>query len=176
MIQKEAIPLLLEHKDVLIKGRTGSGKTASFSIPIIQRILNSKQTVAEQKTSVLILAPSKELCQQIRKVIDDLIIKCSKIVRCVNLSTKDDVVAQKNILAQKPDIVISTPARILTHLNQKNIILKESLEMMVIDEADLMFSFGFENDLKNVLEYMPPSYQASHQTLISIEILLIYFR
>lgn len=150
---------MLEGKDVLIRARTGSGKTASFSVPIIQKILNSKESAKEQKTTALILAPSKELCQQIKRVIEDLTIKCSKIVRCVDLSTKSDPAAQKNLLAQKPDIIISTPARILTHLNQKNIVVKETLETMIIDEADLMFSFGYENDLKGVLEHLPPTYQ-----------------
>jgi ATP-dependent RNA helicase DDX56/DBP9 len=159
LIQEKAIPLILESKDVLIRARTGSGKTGSFSVPIIQKILNSKESAVEQKTTALILAPSKELCLQICKVIGDLTIKCSKIVRCVNLSAKGEPAAQKHLLAQKPDIIISTPARILSHLNQKNIVLKESLETLVIDEADLMFSFGFENDLKSVLEHVPPTYQ-----------------
>lgn len=90
-----------------------------------------------------------------------MIIKCSKIIRCVDLSAKGDPAAQKHLLAQKPDIVVSTPARILSHLNQKNINLKDSLETLIIDEADLMFSFGFENDLKGVLEHLPPTYQVS---------------
>lgn len=162
LIQEKAIPLILEAKDVLIRARTGSGKTASFSVPIIQKILNSKESAKEQKTTALILAPSKELCLQICKVIGDLTIKCSKIVRCVNLTSKGEPAAQKHLLSQKPDIVVSTPARILSHLNQKNIVLKESLETLVIDEADLMFSFGYENDLKGVLEHVPPTYQVDY--------------
>lgn len=88
MIQEKAIPLILDSKDLLIRARTGSGKTASFSIPIIQKILNSKDSAKEQITTALILAPSKELCTQIRRVIDDLTTKCSKIIRCVDLSSK----------------------------------------------------------------------------------------
>lgn len=155
--------MILEAKDVLIRARTGSGKTASFSVPIIQKILNSKESAKEQKTTALILAPSKELCQQIRKVIDSLVIKCSKIIKCVDLSAKSEPAAQKHLLAQKPDIIVSTPARILSQLNQKNIVVKESLETLVIDEADLMFSFGFENDLKGVLEHLPPTYQVRNR-------------
>lgn len=66
MIQEKAIPLLLEGKDVLVRARTGSGKTAAFAIPLIQKILNSKMNATEQLISALILAPSKELCQQVR--------------------------------------------------------------------------------------------------------------
>lgn len=65
MIQERAVPLLLEGKDVLVRARTGSGKTAAFSIPVIQKILNSKQTETRQCVKALILAPSKELCTQV---------------------------------------------------------------------------------------------------------------
>jgi len=65
LIQEIAIPLLLEGKDVLIRARTGSGKTAAFAIPVIQKILNAKLNAKEQTVSTLVLAPSKELCQQV---------------------------------------------------------------------------------------------------------------
>lgn len=65
LIQEKAIPLILDGKDVLVRARTGSGKTAAFSVPVIQKILNSKETATEQKTTSLILAPSKELCLQV---------------------------------------------------------------------------------------------------------------
>lgn len=66
LIQENAIPLLIEGKDVLVRARTGSGKTAAFAIPVIQKILNSKMNATKQATSTLILAPSKELCNQVR--------------------------------------------------------------------------------------------------------------
>lgn len=67
-IQEKAIPLILEGKDVLIRAKTGSGKTAAFVIPLVQKIIKSKQHQQEQKVSSLILAPTKELCDQILKV------------------------------------------------------------------------------------------------------------
>jgi ATP-dependent RNA helicase DDX56/DBP9 len=70
------------------------------------------------------------------------------------------LLAQKSVLSQKPDIIVSTPARILAHLRQKNVSLKDSLEMLVLDEADCFNSFGFEDDLKNILEhFLPSTYQ-----------------
>lgn len=66
IIQEKAIPLFLEGKDVLLRARTGSGKTAAFAIPVIQKVLNSKASATQQQTSALILAPSKELCRQVR--------------------------------------------------------------------------------------------------------------
>lgn len=161
LIQEKAIPFVLDGKDVLLRARTGSGKTAAFTIPIIQKILNLKHSANEQKISSVILAPSKELCYQIKSVVDDLSIKCSKIIKCLNLATKGKPAAQKTILLQKPDIIISTPARILSHMNDKTIDVKNSLEILVIDEADLMMAFGFEEDVKNILKnHLPPTYQS----------------
>lgn len=69
MIQEKAIPLFLEGKDVLLRARTGSGKTAAFAIPVIQKVLNSKMSAVKQQTSALILAPSKELCRQVTNLL-----------------------------------------------------------------------------------------------------------
>lgn len=159
LIQEKSIPLLLEGKDVLVRAKTGSGKTAAFAIPVIQKILNSKMNATEQVVSALVLAPSKELCQQIKSVFDDLTFKCQRIVRSIDLSSSTPA-AMKHLLAERPDIIISTPAKILTQLKAQTVNLKDGLETIVIDEADLVFSFGFENDLKEVLDYLPPIYQA----------------
>ncbi|XP_058830247.1 probable ATP-dependent RNA helicase DDX56 [Topomyia yanbarensis] len=160
LIQEKAIPLLLEGKDVLVRARTGSGKTAAFSIPIIQRILSHKQEAKEQATRVVILAPSKDLCHQITKVIENLTIKCGRIIRCVDLSAKVEKAAVKHMLADRPDIVVSTPAKLVIQLQNGTLSVKESLQTLVIDEADLMFSFGFENDLKAILDFLPSVHQS----------------
>lgn len=160
LIQERAIPLLIEGKDVLVRARTGSGKTAAFSIPVIQKILNSKQVAIKQETKAIILAPSKELCTQIYKVICDLTIKCSREVRCVDISPQIELSAQKPLLIEKPDIIIGTPTRTLQHIKAGNIKVKESLETLVIDEADLVFSFGYEKEVKELLTYFPKIYQA----------------
>ncbi|XP_055594844.1 probable ATP-dependent RNA helicase DDX56 [Uranotaenia lowii] len=160
LIQEKAIPLLLEGKDVLVRARTGSGKTAAFSVPIIQKILTGKQAAEEQQTSVIILAPSKDLCHQITKVIENLTVKCGRLVRCVDLSTKVEKAALKHMLAERPDIVVSTPAKLLAQLREGTLNVKDSLKTLIIDEADLMFSFGFENDLKTVLDFLPSVHQS----------------
>ncbi|KAI4458140.1 rna helicase [Holotrichia oblita] len=160
LIQEQAIPLLLEGKDVLLRARTGSGKTAAFAIPVIQKILNSKQTTIHQEVKAIILAPSKELCSQICKVMKDLTIKCSREIRCIDISAQVDLAIQKPMLVEKPDIIVSTPARILQHAKASNLNVKQSLEMLVIDEADLIFSFGYENEVKELLPFFPKIYQA----------------
>ncbi|XP_056323199.1 probable ATP-dependent RNA helicase DDX56 [Danio aesculapii] len=160
LIQEKAIPLALEGKDLLARARTGSGKTAAYAVPLIQRVLTSKQTVREQAVRAVVLVPTKELGQQVQTMIRQLTAYCSRDVRVADISGKADLSAQKPILMEKPDIVVSTPSRIQAHINAQNLQLHSSLEMLVIDEADLLFSFGFEADLKNLLCHLPKIYQA----------------
>ncbi|KAL4707982.1 hypothetical protein ACJJTC_010598 [Scirpophaga incertulas] len=160
LIQETAIPLLLEGKDVLMRARTGSGKTAAFTIPVVQKILNLKNTSRHQCTRALILSPSKELCGQISSVIGDITLKCAREVRCVDISASGDMQIQKSLLLDKPDIVVATPSKALAHLNTSNLRLKEDLAMLVVDEADLIFSFGYEDEIKELLNHLPKIYQA----------------
>ncbi|KAM9337913.1 putative ATP-dependent RNA helicase DDX56 isoform 2-T2 [Symphorus nematophorus] len=160
LIQEKAIPLALEGKDLLARARTGSGKTAAYAVPIIQRILASKQSVREQNVRALILVPTKELGQQVQTMMRQLTSYCSRDVRVADISGKADLSAQRPILMEKPDVVVGTPSRVLAHLNAQNLFLHSSLEMLVVDEADLLFSFGFEADLKNLLCHLPKIYQS----------------
>ena len=161
LIQEKAIPLMLEGKDVLIRARTGSGKTAAFAIPLIQKILLNKRAQKKQDIKGLIIAPSKELCKQTHDVIISLTIKCSREVNVVDVSPQVDLIAQKPLLNQKPDIIIGTPGRLLQHLKASNMKLKHSLETLIIDEADLVFSFGYEDEIRSLLSYLPTVYQAA---------------
>lgn len=161
LIQERAIPLLLNGKDVLIRARTGSGKTGAFAVPVIQKILKQKQVACEQAVKALILAPSRELCHQLHSHILQLTTKCSREVQCVDISPQVSVQVQRPLLVVRPDIIIATPARALSHLQANTFTLKDSLEMLIIDEADLMFSFGYEDDVKKVLQYLPLIYQAA---------------
>ncbi|CAJ1070001.1 probable ATP-dependent RNA helicase DDX56 [Xyrichtys novacula] len=160
LIQEKAIPLALEGKDLLARARTGSGKTAAYAVPVIQRILTSKQSVREQDVRALVLVPTKELGQQVQTMIKQLTAFCSRDVRVADISGKADLSAQRPILMEKPDVVVGTPSRVLAHLNAQNLSLHSSLEMLVVDEADLLFSFGFEADLKNLLCHLPKIYQS----------------
>ncbi|XP_029025049.1 probable ATP-dependent RNA helicase DDX56 isoform X1 [Betta splendens] len=160
LIQEKAIPLALEGKDLLARARTGSGKTAAYAVPVIQRLLASKQSVREQDVRALILVPTKELGQQVQTMIRQLTAYCSRDVRVADISGKADLSTQRPILMEKPDVVVGTPSRVLAHLNAQNLVLHSSLEMLVVDEADLVFSFGFEADLKSLLCHLPKIYQS----------------
>lgn len=77
--------------------------------------------------------------------------KCSREVKCIDISSSGDTQAQKALLSDKPDIVVATPSRALVHLKANNMRLKEDLAVLVVDEADLVFSFGYEDEIKELL-------------------------
>ncbi len=159
-IQEKGIQLALEGKDILARARTGSGKTAAYAIPVIQKILTSKQLSREQCVRAVIVTPTKELCNQAARNIAELCCSCSREVRCIDVSAQMPLDAQKPLLLDQPDIVVGTPSRILAHCNAGNLQLKSSLELFVIDEGDLLFSFGYEDDAKALLNHLPKIYQA----------------
>nr|XP_018914809.1 PREDICTED: probable ATP-dependent RNA helicase DDX56 [Bemisia tabaci] len=160
-VQQKAIPLLLDGRNVLIRARTGCGKTGAFAVPLVQNIINIKKASPVQSIKSLILAPTKELCHQIYQNVLQLTIKCSRDVCCIDISQQPDGAAQHPLLIEKPDIIVSTPSRVLHHLREKHIKLRNSLELLVIDEADLLFSFGYEQDLKQLLTFLPSTFQGT---------------
>merc|ERR1719228_1601325 len=159
LIQERGIPLVLEGKDLLARGRTGSGKTGAFSVPLVQRLLDLKSGGDRQCVRAVVLCPSRELAAQTTTVINDLTHSCGGIVRCLDIGAKE-VAAVKPLLLDLPDVVVGTPGRLATHIRDGNIDLSSSLQMLVIDEADLIFSFGFETDLRYILGKLPSIYQA----------------
>ncbi|RWS25387.1 putative ATP-dependent RNA helicase DDX56-like isoform X2, partial [Leptotrombidium deliense] len=156
LIQEKAIVLGMEGKDILMKGRTGCGKSAAFLIPIINKLLSIKNYDNLQAIRAVILAPSKELCKQLFMNATDLNQCSSKFLNIVNVAEGKHL---KPLLVQKPDIIISTPSSLLNLLKNKTLEnLKEHLTFLAVDEADLMFSFGYEKDIRDVLtEILPES-------------------
>lgn len=155
-IQETAIPLILAGRDILAKARTGSGKTGAYTIPLLHKILAMKKLKAtKQSTHALILTPSRELCSQALKNLHELMIYCQREINVIDLSSSQmSMQAQKQLLLTKPDIIISTPTKILAHLKDDNnqIGLKSTLEILVIDEADLLLSFGYEEEMKTLVK------------------------
>ncbi|XP_065343698.1 probable ATP-dependent RNA helicase DDX56 [Cloeon dipterum] len=161
-IQEEAIPRMLEGQDVLIKARTGSGKTGAFAVPVIQKILNAKQSGAtEQAIRALILAPFRELCKQINANIAQLTCKCSKDVKSLDISQLESGDTQRPLISiEQPDIIVATPAKALLHLKNKSMNL-DYMEILVIDEADHIYSAGYDEDMKAVLKFLPKVHQSA---------------
>ncbi|XP_028597088.2 putative ATP-dependent RNA helicase DDX56 [Podarcis muralis] len=162
LIQEKAIPLALEGKDLLARAKTGSGKTGAYALPLLQHLLRGKASalVVEQAVRGLILVPTKELGQQVLQMLRQLTSYCSRDLHLVDISGQADLAAQRPILMEKPDVVVGTPSRVLAHLKAGSLSLQDSLEILVLDEADLLFSFGFEEDLKSLLCHLPKIYQS----------------
>eukprot|EP00112_Aurelia_sp_Birch-Aquarium-sp1_P011103 Seg2341.2 transcript_id=Seg2341.2/GoldUCD/mRNA.D3Y31 product="putative ATP-dependent RNA helicase DDX56" protein_id=Seg2341.2/GoldUCD/D3Y31 len=160
-VQTKVIPLALEGKDIVARAKTGSGKTAAFLIPAIQKAIEKKshgRSENECGLCCLVILPSKELCRQAFDHMVKLTAYCSKDVRGLDIGNKT-VENAKPLLSNVPDMIFSTPSKILACISHKVLSL-QSLEMIVIDEADVMFSYGYEKDLNELLDHLPKSYQA----------------
>ncbi|KAG5451173.1 putative ATP-dependent RNA helicase ddx56 [Clonorchis sinensis] len=153
-VQQAVIPLMFERKSIVVQARTGSGKTAAFALPVLNFLLQEKQLQTRQTTTVLVLAPSKELCSQAYKNFRLLCKYASKNVSFIDVSQYRDVEILRPLLVENPDIVIGTPARILSHLRSGHITLA-SLKQLVIDEADLIFTFGYQTEIEEIRGFFP---------------------
>ncbi|EIM86616.1 DEAD-domain-containing protein [Stereum hirsutum FP-91666 SS1] len=166
LVQQKAIPLALENRDVLARARTGSGKTAAYCIPLVQKILNAKANLgagdeARQATRALVLVPTKELSEQVSTHLKGLIKYCEGDVIISNVASGTTTHLQKSLLAEKPDVVVGTPSKLLALLQAKSLQLG-ALESLVIDEADLIFSYGHDEDVRQILSngYLPKVFQS----------------
>lgn len=147
-IQKEAIPVALQGKDVIGLAETGSGKTAAFALPILQSLLEHPQ-----RYFALILTPTRELAFQISEQFEAL--GSSIGVKCAVIVGGMDMMSQALVLAKKPHILIATPGRLLDHLeNTKGFNLK-ALKFLVMDEADRILNMDFEVEVDKILKVIP---------------------
>ncbi|KAI6785451.1 ATP-dependent RNA helicase-like protein [Emericellopsis cladophorae] len=152
-IQRKTIPLLLDRKDVVGMARTGSGKTAAFVIPMIERLKNHS---ARFGSRALIMSPSRELAIQTLKVVKEL--GKGTDLKCVLLVGGDSLEEQFASMSANPDIVIATPGRFL-HLKVEMALDLSSVQYVVFDEADRLFEMGFAAQLTEILHALPPSRQ-----------------
>ncbi|XP_063825821.1 ATP-dependent RNA helicase DDX47 [Ostrinia nubilalis] len=147
-IQKEAIPVALQGKDIIGLAETGSGKTGAFALPILQALLENPQ-----RYFALILTPTRELAFQISEQFEAL--GASIGVKCAVIVGGMDMVAQALMLSKKPHIIIATPGRLVDHLeNTKGFNLK-ALKYLVMDEADRILNMDFEVEVDKILRVIP---------------------
>ncbi len=153
-IQKQSIPIILSKKDVLAGAQTGTGKTAGFTLPLLQMLSDTKAT--GRHIRALILTPTRELAAQVGESVSTygkyLPFKSSVIFGGVSINP------QIKQLQAGLDIVIATPGRLLDHVSQKTIDLSK-VEFLILDEADRMLDMGFINDIKKVLAILPKKRQ-----------------
>ena len=150
-VQQRAIVPGYEGKDILAIANTGTGKTAAFGIPIIQRLNQNKSL------SALILSPTRELSIQIGKHLRELMGKNINIKSAV-LIGGDSMKKQIDLIKKKPRIIIGTPGRIYDHINRKTLNLK-SINILVLDETDRMLDLGFIQQIQKIINFLPSKKQ-----------------
>ncbi|WP_396206220.1 DEAD/DEAH box helicase [Gemmatimonas sp.] len=146
-IQREAIPLALTGRDLIGLAQTGTGKTASFTLPMVHRLLGGPR-----RTRVLVLTPTRELCLQV----EESVRKYSKHapVDCIPVYGGVGYEPQERALRNGVDVVVATPGRLLDHLEKRNVDFTY-LETLVLDEADRMLDMGFAPQINRIVEQIP---------------------
>ncbi|KAF2307363.1 hypothetical protein GH714_026638 [Hevea brasiliensis] len=150
----------LEGRDLIARAKTGTGKTLAFGIPIIKRLTeDTTQTSPQRRTGrlprVLVLAPTRELAKQVEKEINET----AHYLNTVCVYGGVSYITQRNALSRGVDVVVGTPGRIIDLINSNSLKLGE-VEYLVLDEADQMLSFGFEEDVEVILENLPSKRQS----------------
>lgn len=159
-IQKQAIPPILEGRDLMGGAQTGTGKTAGFTLPLLHRLMESQQPVkhtkAIQSVRALVLTPTRELAAQVAESVETygkhLPLKSAVMFGGVSINP------QITQMRKGVDILVATPGRLLDHIGQKTVNLSK-LEILVLDEADRMLDMGFIRDIRKVLALIPKQRQ-----------------
>lgn len=159
-IQAQAIPVVLAGHDILAGAQTGTGKTAAFALPMLQRLApraNTSASPARHPVRALILAPTRELAVQVHESVQTYCKHLPLRSACVYGGT--DIRAQITALRVGVEIVVATPGRLLDHVQQKSIQLGQ-VEVLVLDEADRMLDMGFLPDIRRILDLLPEARQS----------------
>lgn len=143
-VQEKAIPLMLKMKDITVQAETGTGKTAAFAIPVIERII--KETVDIQ---ALVLCPTRELTIQVAEHFN-LLLKYHENIACMAIYGGQSMNAQLKTLKTQPRIIVATPGRLLDHIKQGTVKLR-AVKTLILDEADKMLEMGFKDDIEAIL-------------------------
>ena len=154
-IQSQAIPVILEGKDIIGQSQTGTGKTAAFGIPLLERI-----NPEDRRLQALILCPTRELAIQVSEEFRKLL-KYKDNIRVLPIYGGQPIDRQIAALRKGTQVVIGTPGRVMDHMRRRTI-KAETVRMMVLDEADEMLDMGFREDIETILVKIPEE----HQTLL----------
>eukprot|EP01033_Poteriospumella_lacustris_P015493 gene15493-11084_t len=155
-IQEKVLPYALAGRDICASAATGSGKTAAFALPFLERLLYRPKDISTIR--VLVITPTRELATQIHTVVTQLA-QFTDITCALVCGGKKDVRSQEATLRQGPDIVICTPGRMLDHLRNGRGVNVDDLDVLVLDEADRLLELGFQEELEQVVKYCPTSRQ-----------------
>lgn len=150
-IQEQTIPVALEGKDLIGQAQTGTGKTAAYGIPLIEKINKSAGTVQG-----LVLAPTRELAIQVAEELNK--IGQFRGIHTLPIYGGQDIVRQIKALQKRPHIVVATPGRLMDHMRRRTVRLQD-VSMLILDEADEMLNMGFVEDIETILQEVPEERQ-----------------
>ena len=156
-IQRQAIPLILEGRDIMGGAQTGTGKTAGFTLPLLQRLMSSNiKEKGRRSIRALVLAPTRELAAQVA----DSVLTYGRYLplRSTAVFGGVSINPQKRKLQNGVDILVATPGRLLDHVNQNTVDLSK-VDILVLDEADRMLDMGFIRDIRKILALLPKKKQ-----------------
>lgn len=171
-IQKKSIPILLKHRDVVVKSETGSGKTLAYVIPVYDFLINlNLKNKIQRKDGVyaVIFAPTHELCLQIEATFDKLKSCCISAV-FGSLMGGQSIETEKSRLRKGLNVIVTTPGRMLYHLNNTTTLTFINLKMFVFDEADILLNMGFEKDIKECMRLIFNKYNTSVPEHLSVKV------
>jgi len=158
-IQKQAVPHVLAGRDLMAMAQTGTGKTAAFTLPLLQLLLpqaNNSASPARHPIRALILAPTRELAIQVEKSVETYSRHIQ--LRSTVVFGGVDIKMQKPALMKGVEILVATPGRLLDHVESRNVLLNQ-VQVLILDEADRMLDMGFMPDLKRILTLLPKKRQ-----------------
>ena len=156
-VQIQSIPIVLTGQDLLARAQTGTGKTAAFGLPMIERLMIKGGAARGARTPrALILVPTRELAAQVHKSLSTYAVPAN--LRVIALFGGVSIVPQKKELARGTDIIVATPGRLLDHLEQRTVNLS-GVQMLTLDEADRMLDMGFLPPLRRILAVLPKDRQ-----------------
>lgn len=155
-IQAKSIPPLMRGKDILGSAKTGSGKTLSFLIPAIELLYKTKFSI-KNGTGAIIIAPTRELAQQIYQVATEMLHFHSKTHGIIMGGAKRSTEAY--MLKKGVNLLVATPGRLLDHLENTEGFVFHNLQMLIIDEADMILRVGFEEEMNKILKLLPKKRQ-----------------
>ncbi|MBL7732613.1 MAG: DEAD/DEAH box helicase [Chitinophagaceae bacterium] len=156
-VQEQVIPPILEGRDVIASAQTGTGKTAAFLLPVMNKLLKHH---VDGQTGALIVVPTRELAIQISQHIEGLsYFTHLSSIAIYGGSGGDNFIAEKKALQAGADIIVCTPGRMIAHLNMGYVNMK-GLQFLVLDEADRMLDMGFQDDINKIIKTLPAKRQS----------------
>ena len=158
LVQERVIPLVLDKKDLMVLSQTGSGKSASFVLPLLELWSQTRGPAKKGKIKILVLTPTRELTLQVASVFEEFSKHLSTSPRVISVIGGDKIGEQLFEIQQGCDILVATSGRFLDVLSKKQMNLDE-LEFLVLDEADKMLDLGFEDELESILKAIPSKRQ-----------------